>query len=50
MPPTLLSSQLETLEPLEADEAGLTVDTQEGIHATADDVISQLRSLRPVGR
>ena len=48
MPPTLLSSQLETLEPLEADEAGLTVDTQEGIQATADDVISQLRSLRPV--
>jgi gluconate kinase len=44
MPASLLTSQLETLEPLEADEAGLTVSTQEGIEATADAVVSQLRA------
>lgn len=44
MPASLLTSQLETLEPLEADEAGLTVSTQEGIEATADAIVSQLRA------
>ncbi|WP_285249765.1 gluconokinase [Pseudarthrobacter sp. fls2-241-R2A-168] len=44
MPASLLTSQLETLEPLQADEAGLTVSTQEGIEATADAIVSQLRA------
>lgn len=48
MPSSLLSSQLETLEPLQLDEAGLTVSTNEGIEATADDILSQLHSLQPL--
>ncbi|SEP86910.1 gluconokinase [Arthrobacter sp. OV608] len=44
MPASLLTSQLETLEPLEADEAGLTVSTQEGIESTADAIVAQLRT------
>lgn len=35
MPPSLLDSQLETLEPLEADEAGVTVESEGGVEATA---------------
>jgi gluconokinase len=48
MPPSLLSSQLETLEPLEVDEAGLTVATQEGIDATANDILSQLHNVQAI--
>jgi carbohydrate kinase (thermoresistant glucokinase family) len=35
MPVSLLDSQLETLEPLGADESGVTVDSEGGIEATA---------------
>ena len=42
MPPSLLQSQLETLEPLQADEAGLTVPTHEGIEAMVDRILAQL--------
>ncbi|MFF2032432.1 gluconokinase [Arthrobacter sp. NPDC058192] len=49
MPPSLLSSQLETLEPLQSDEAGLTVSTQEGIEATTNEILSQLRNLQAFG-
>jgi carbohydrate kinase (thermoresistant glucokinase family) len=44
MPASLLTSQLETLEPLEPDEAGLTVTTREGIEATAEAIVPQLRA------
>ena len=42
MPPSLLQSQLETLEPLQADEAGLTVPTHDGIEAMANRILAQL--------
>ena len=42
MPPPLLNSQLATLEPLEADEAGVTVDSDDGVDATADRVVIAL--------
>lgn len=42
MPASLLTSQLETLEPLEADEAGLTVTSEEGIEPTAERILLQL--------
>lgn len=42
MPPSLLQSQLETLEPLQADEAGLTVSAQEGIEAIVDRILARL--------
>lgn len=35
MPVSLLDSQLETLEPLEPDEAGARVDSEGGVEATA---------------
>jgi gluconokinase len=44
MPPSLLTSQLETLEPLEGDEPGLIVTPQEGIEATADRIFASLES------
>lgn len=36
MPPSLLDSQLEILEPLEPDEAGVTVDSEGSVHDTAE--------------
>lgn len=42
MPASLLDSQLETLEPLEPDEAGLTVASEGGIDATARDAFYRL--------
>jgi gluconokinase len=42
MPPSLLESQIETLEPLQADEAGLTESTQEGVEAMVDRIVAQL--------
>ena len=42
MPSSLLASQLETLEPLEADETGLTVSAQEGVEAMLDQILAQL--------
>lgn len=48
MPPSLLNSQLETLEPLQPDEAGLIVATQEGIEATTNEILSQLDNLQVI--
>ncbi|HJV98797.1 MAG TPA: gluconokinase [Arthrobacter sp.] len=48
MPPSLLTSQLETLEPLQADEAGLAVATLEGVGATADTILAQLHDQQPI--
>ncbi|WP_018763896.1 gluconokinase [Arthrobacter sp. 135MFCol5.1] len=42
MPASLLDSQLETLEPLESDEAGLTIASAGGIDATAREVFHRL--------
>ena len=39
----LLDSQLETLEPLEADEAGVLVDSEGGVEATAARALAALR-------
>jgi gluconokinase len=44
MPPSLLTSQLETLEPLEADEPGLTTSAEEGIEPTAARILAELGS------
>lgn len=47
MPPALLRSQFETLEPLEADEVGILLD----VSADLDDVMSAaLASVRPDNR
>lgn len=43
MPPSLLTSQLETLETLEATEAGITVRSEDGIDALADQILANLR-------
>lgn len=45
MPASLLTSQLETLEPLEVDEFGLVLDSDEGIEATAERICVELSSL-----
>ena len=42
MPASLVDSQLETLEPLEADEPGVLVDSEGGVTATADRAIAAL--------
>lgn len=42
MPASLLNSQLETLEPLEPDEAGVTVASEGGIDATAKEAFHRL--------
>ncbi|WP_240690194.1 gluconokinase [Arthrobacter sp. PAMC25564] len=42
MPPSLLKSQLEALEPLQADEAGLVVSVPEGIEAMVTQIFAQL--------
>ena len=45
MPVSLLDSQLETLEPLESDEAGVTVQSTGEVGATAERVAAELVSL-----
>jgi gluconate kinase len=42
MPASLLDSQLDTLEPLDADEAGVTVASEGGVEATATRAIAAL--------
>ncbi len=42
MPPSLLESQLATLEPLADDEPGFTVDVAQPPEAIADEVLAQL--------
>jgi len=42
MPVSLLDSQLETLEPLEADESGVVVDSEGGVAATAERALASL--------
>lgn len=42
MPPSLLDSQLDTLEPLAPDEAGMLVSAVTGVDATVDAVLARL--------
>jgi gluconokinase len=44
MPPELLDSQLATLEPLEPDEAGITVDATEARDAIVEKVVAHFAS------
>lgn len=46
MPAALLSSQMETLEPLAADEPGFTVDIEPGRNAVLAEITETLQSLR----
>jgi gluconokinase len=48
MPPSLLQSQLETLEPLQADEAGFAVTTHSSIEAIVDQILAQLSTTAAV--
>lgn len=50
MPPSLLESQLETLEPLQADEAGVAVSASEGIEDTVDRILPRLNALPEVAQ
>jgi carbohydrate kinase (thermoresistant glucokinase family) len=43
MPPSLLRSQFDTLEPLEPDEAGIAVDTAASVAAIAERVEAALQ-------
>lgn len=45
MPQSLLDSQLETLEPIERDEPGITVPIDRAPREIADDIRSKLASL-----
>jgi gluconokinase len=47
MPPTLLTSQLTTLEPLQPDEPGFIVDATGPPDAVTDLVLARLAALRP---
>lgn len=45
MPSSLLGSQLQLVEPLESDEAGVTVDSDGGVEATADAAVAKISHL-----
>lgn len=47
MPVSLLDSQLATLQPLEPDEDGLVVDTDQPVGAVVDAVVARLSSRTP---
>ena len=42
MPPSLLESQLDALEPLEADEPGVTVETTESVDELVSAIVARL--------
>ncbi|MCP2265856.1 gluconokinase [Promicromonospora thailandica] len=44
MPPSLLQSQLDTLEPLEPDEAGVVVDDTQTVDAVLADALAAVRA------
>jgi gluconokinase len=46
MPESLLGSQLETLEPLAADERGVTLDGSRGLDAVVADVVASVAAAR----
>jgi gluconokinase len=45
MPPSLLQSQLDTLEPLEPDEAGAVVDDSQTVDAVIADALAAVRAV-----
>jgi gluconokinase len=45
MPPTLLQSQFDALEPLGADENGVTVDVNMPVNQLVDECLSRLRGI-----
>jgi len=45
MPPSLLASQLATLQPLDDDERGITVDAVQPIETVVAEIVGELRSL-----
>ncbi|MEZ0049824.1 gluconokinase [Mycobacterium sp. MAA66] len=45
MPPTLLQSQFDALEPLGADENGVTVDVNMPVNQIVDECLSRLRGI-----
>jgi gluconokinase len=47
MPASLLTSQLDTLEPLEDDEAGARIRADRPTRAVVDEILRRLRSDRP---
>lgn len=46
MPPSLLNSQLRDLEPLQADECGLTLDLRDPPAALVEQVLASLPRFR----
>jgi gluconokinase len=46
MPPSLLGSQLATLQPLAADEPGAAVPGEESVEQTTDELLAALRGAR----
>jgi gluconokinase len=47
MPPSLLRSQLDTLEPLGDDEPGAVVPGEGSVEETVSDLLTELRAERP---
>ncbi|MDR5701438.1 gluconokinase [Agromyces aerolatus] len=47
MPPSLLASQLATLQPLDSGERGVTVDAVQPVDAVVADVVAALGALTP---
>ena len=45
MPTSLLDSQMETLEPLEADELGSVVDVEPPIEVVVDNALAAIRAV-----
>ncbi len=47
MPPSLLTSQFQTLEPLDTDERGVTIDVAQNIDAIIDDYVAASDQANP---
>ena len=47
MPPSLLESQLDALEPLEADEAGVTIETTGPVDELVSTIVARLAHQQP---
>ena len=45
MPASLVNSQFETLEPLEPDEAGITIDVEQSVDSIVDEYVSRTRGV-----
>jgi gluconokinase len=43
MPASLVASQFETLEPLESDEPGITIDVEQSVDSIVDEYVSRTR-------